>query len=221
MIGAAHFALASGASLWPKVEGLDWIHGPWVGYVYFEGSFFFTAAAYCQWLQALNNSLDESTPLRGRGSQKWIFFGWRGRNLGYLSATTQLIGTLFFNFNTGDALISNLNWQDYDVLVWTPNLLGSICFLAASQLAIMEYSHGLFSYRPRDVSWWIVMINMLGSILFMISALVSLESPTSIFNIPVIANFGTFGGALCFFVAAYLLIPEFFEKMAETDSSTT
>ncbi len=220
MIGAAHFALASGATLWPKVEGLDWIHGPWIGYVYFEGSFFFTSAAYCQWLQALNNSLDETTPLHERGLRKWVFFGWRGRNLGYLSATTQLIGTLFFNFNTGDALLSNLDWLQHDLLVWSPNFLGSIGFLVSSQLAIMEYSHGLFSYRPRDVSWWIVMINMLGSILFMISALVSLKSSSGEFYVPLIANLGTFGGALCFFAGAYLLIPEFFEKTANVDSDT-
>lgn len=219
MIGAAHFALASGAGLWPEMIGFNWIESSWIGYIYFEGSFFFTAAAYCQWLQALNNALDETTSLQDRQAQKWIFFGWRGRNLGYLSATTQLIGTLFFNVNTGDALIAHLNGQQYDLLVWTPNILGSICFLAASQLAVMEYSHGLISYRPKDVSWWIVMINMLGSILFMISALVSLKTATGAFNVPVIANLGTFGGALCFFAAAYLLIPEFFEKTLATEVS--
>jgi hypothetical protein len=31
--------------------------------------------------------------------------------------------------------------------------------------------HAWFSWRDRDVSWWIVVLNMVGSIFFMISAL--------------------------------------------------
>jgi len=214
MIGATHFAIASAASLWPKVEGLEWIHGPWIDYVYFSGSFFFTSAAYCQWLQALNNSLDETSDLHERGKKRWRFVGWRGRNLGYLSSAVQLAGTIFFNFNTGDAIFTGDRWQDYDALVWTPNFFGSICFLVASQLAVMEFSHTTFSFKPKAVSWWIVIINLLGSILFMISAMTSIASPQNVLNIPLIANIGTFGGAICFFTAAYLLIPEFFEKDA-------
>lgn len=215
MIGAAHFAAASAASLWPKVEGMDWIQGQWIDYVYFSGSIFFTSAAYCQWLQALNNSLDTTTTLQGRTTSKWLFFGWHGHNLGFLSASVQLLGTLFFNFNTGDALFSVAGWQEYDLFVWTPNFLGSIGFLIASQLAVMEFSHTAFCFKPKAVSWWIVTINLAGSILFMMSAMTSLASPGGQMDIALIANIGTFSGAACFFVAAYLLIPEFFEKRQE------
>ena len=45
----------------------------------------------------------------------------------------------------------------------------------------------------------------------MVSALAGFVEPGPVMAAPTLANFGTFAGALCFFVAAYLLIPELFE----------
>ena len=217
MVGSMHFALASAAALWPLAIGLAQIPPQSLGAVYFCGSLFFTSAAALQWLQALNRPLEEQSMLPGAPKAKWRFHGWNRKNLGFLSATSQLIGTVLFNFNTADALLQNLSWQEQDLLIWTPDFLGSICFMIAGQLALMEYSHSAFCFKPKDVSWWIVSINGLGCLLFMVSALTSFFSPSHLFNIPWMANAGTLGGALCFFVAAYLLIPEFFEKQVEVD----
>lgn len=213
MIGATHFAVGSALSLWPSLLDSHIEIGNWIGLIYFYGSFFFTSAAYLQWLQALNNPLIEDNSLSGNSSRlQFKFWGWKNRDIGYLSSVVQLVGTIFFNFNTGDALIKSLDKEAFDTLVWIPNFVGSICFLIASQFAVMEFSHSAFSFKPRQLSWWIVAVNMLGSILFMISATVSFMSPSEVFNIPWLANTGTLGGAICFFAAAYLLIPEFFEK---------
>ncbi len=108
-------------------------------------------------------------------------------------------------------MIDDLAWRQQDLLIWTPNLFGSICFLVASQAALMEVSHSYWSWQPRDLSWWIAVINMLGSVLFMISALAAFVVPGGRAVDPLIANLGTLGGALCFLAAAYLLIPELFE----------
>jgi hypothetical protein len=220
MIGAAHFAFASAMSLWPNLADTNPDVRRWIGFVYFLGSIFFTSAAYLQWMQAINNPLTTdgfATQFSRRSKTK--FWGWRSRDLGYLSSAIQLVGTIFFNFNTGDALIDGLNMKTYDAVVWVPNFLGSICFLLASQFAVMEFSHATFSFKPRQLSWWIVAINMTGSILFMISAVVSFMSPGNLLNIPWLADTGTFGGAICFFTAAYLLIPEFFEKSERQDDA--
>lgn len=212
MLGSAHFALASAVTLWPAASALSWLKPHWLGGIYFVGSIFFTSAAYLQWLQALNCSLDKNSLQRDPQTRQWRWFGWQGNNLGYLASSVQLAGTLLFNFDTGDALIAGLHWQLEDVVVWTPNFIGSIAFLAASQLAVMEYSHASFSFRPADISWYIVMINLLGSILFMLSALTSFVSPGDSYQNAWLSNMGTFTGALCFLIAAYLLIPEFLEK---------
>ncbi len=93
-------------------------------------------------------------------------------------------------------------------------MLGSVCFLVASHAALMEVSHHVWSWQPRVLSWNITTINMLGSVLFMVSAVASFVEPGPALAAPWLANFGTFAGALCFLAGAYLLIPELFETQA-------
>ena len=50
----------------------------------------------------------------------------------------------------------------------------------------------------------------------MISAVASVVEPGPVVGAPWLANFGTFAGAVCFFVGAYLLIPELFETTLAT-----
>jgi hypothetical protein len=43
-----------------------------------------------------------------------------------------------FNFNTLDATFTGLSWEQEDLLIWTPNMLGCVCFLVASYRAYAE-----------------------------------------------------------------------------------
>jgi hypothetical protein len=61
------------------------------------------------------------------------------------------------------------------------------------------------------LSWWIVIVNLLGSVAFMLAALYSFYPPSTgnpewVWG----ANLFTYTGALCFLVASYLMIPELF-----------
>ncbi len=120
----------------------------------------------------------------------------------------QLVGTVLFNRDTGDALLAGLDWIEQDLWVWKPDIVGCVCFLVASQLAIMEYAQGWFAFRPGQLAWWIVTINMFGSILFMISGVASFVDPSGKLLAPLPADAGTAAGAVCFLVGAYPLIPE-------------
>jgi len=211
MAGSALFAIGGAQGTWPNSPAVQWINPSLVGWIFFAGSVFFTSAAYLQWLEAINNDVTDSDQTAGTNPRRWRLIGWRPRNLGYLASVVQLAGTLLFNLNTGDALIAGLGWKGQDALIWTPDMVGSICFLVASQAALMEVSHHYWSWQPRSLSWWITAINMLGSLLFMISAVASLVEPGPIVFAPWLANFGTVAGAVCFFIGAYLLIPELFE----------
>ena len=219
LVGAALFALPSAAALWPQARGLAAIDPLLQGRLYAVGACFFTSAAFLQWLEAHNNDIAALaaavSTAQSRPPGRWRLFGWCPHNLGYLASLIQFIGTLLFNLNTGDALLAGLDWRGQNLLVWTPDVLGSLCFLAASQLALMEISHGAWSWRPRSVTWWIAVINLLGSVFFMISALAAFVLPPAEMAAPLLANGGTFAGALCFFAGAYLLIPELFETAAE------
>ena len=132
MVGAALFAAGGAQGAWPDSPAVQWIDPSLVGLVFFAGSLFFTAAAYLQWLEALNNDVTVSTQTANDGPRDWRFFGWRPRNLGYLAALVQLAGTVLFNLNTADALMTGLGWEQQDLLIWTPDMVGSICFLVAS-----------------------------------------------------------------------------------------
>lgn len=218
MCGSALFAIGGAEGMWPAAPVLRWLDPTLAGWAFFVGSLFFTAAAYLQWLEALNNEVADAGNLTVARRHRWRFFGWHPRNLGYLAAAVQLAGTILFNINTADALITGLGWEGEDALVWTPDMVGSVCFLIASQAALTEISHAYWSLQPQSVSWWIAAINMLGSLLFMVSAVASLVEPGPVVAAPWLANFGTFAGAVCFFLGAYLLIPELFETKASESS---
>ena len=122
--------------------------------------------------------------------------------------SSQLIGTLFFNLNTFDAMLTTLTVEQTNRLVWAPDFFGSIAFLIASHLAWLMVCQRLWCVRTSDADWWIAALNYLGSIFFMASAIAAFTLPTTgeALNITVV-NVGTFLGAVCFFVGAYLLLP--------------
>lgn len=213
-IGSTHFLVGALEANWPGSFPVLLQDGAVVGRVFFAGSIFFTAAAWLQWLEALNR--DVADALDGV-ARSWRWFGWQPRNLGYLACLVQLVGTILFNFNTADALITDLSWRQQDAAIWMPNMLGSICFLVASYLAYIEVSHGTFSFAPRSVSWWITIINLAGSIAFQLSALESVVGPEGISpHLLFWSTLWTAVGAVCFLVGAYLLIPE----LADADSTS-
>ncbi|MEH6636374.1 MAG: hypothetical protein V7700_12690 [Halioglobus sp.] len=211
MIGSALFAIGGAMGVWPEMPGIRSIDKSHLGWIFFVGSLFFTSAGYLQWFEVINGDVT-STETTGSVQRRWLFYGWRPRNLGYLAVAAQLIGTLFFNISTADAFITGLNQVDENILVWTPNMIGSVCFLVASHAAVTEVSHRYWTWQFHNLSWWITAFNMLGSIFFMASAFGSFVEPNHILASLWVADFGTFAGAVCFFVGGYLLIPEQFEN---------
>ena len=106
-----------------------------------------------------------------------MLFGWRPHDIGWLSRALQFIGTILFNFNTFDAMIPSLNWFQQDLLIWVPDIVGSILFLASGYLAFIETCHAHWAWNPRSISWWVVFTNLLGCVGFMISALFAIVLP--------------------------------------------
>ena len=219
-IGSALFTLGGVAAAWPRCVPVALRDASVLNWIFVVGAVFFTSAAWLQWLEALNGDVAEALSDGGRRSWRW--FGWRPRNLGYLACAVQLIGTVLFNFNTADAMLAGLSWEAVDLLIWTPNILGCVCFLVASYLAYAEVSHGAVSFAPRSVSWWITVVNLLGSVAFQISALYSFVGPEpatsgSLF----VASFYTAAGGVCFFIGAYLMIPELFDEEEESGTAAS
>jgi hypothetical protein len=167
------------AASWPQLCPEAMARGSVVGIIFFVGSLFFTAAAWLQLEEAINGDLADIGPFAGANRPKWRWLAWKPRNAGYSAGLIQFAGTLLFNVNTADAMLSQLTWAQEDIWLWTPDVIGNICFLVSSYLAVVEVSHRAWSWQPRSLSWWIVMINLLGSIAFMASAVFNYYLPIS------------------------------------------
>jgi len=78
----------------------------------------------------------------------------------------------------------------------------------SSWLAWAEECHGAFAWRPHRLSWWITLLNLVGSVAFGVSAVASYVKPNGQLVSLALTNLGTFVGALCFLAGGLLLLPE-------------
>ena len=202
MVGAALFAL--GCVLFLLGSGDELL----LDGIFFAGSLFFTSAAYCQLHQLLTDRLGVT-----KSRTQWVRQACNREtvDLSLMSAFAQFIGTLMFNVNTFDAFF-DFNWFVQNLLVWSPNILGSILFQLSGSLAIYEVSGRRWSWpsfkQRHDLLWWIGAINFIGCIAFLLSALCSFVVPqVTLLRLVNGAVMLTLLGACCFFVAAFLMWP--------------
>lgn len=149
----------------------------------FIGSWFFTTAGWMQLVLA--------RPSLG---------------VGWYSAAIQFAGTILFNISTGSALWAHAVKPERR-LVWAPDMFGSIAFLISGVLGIVAVTAvvGVIELKARD--WQAEWINMLGCVAFGVSALGAFVTESGVTADALLANAGTFVGALCFLVAALLVLP--------------
>jgi len=192
MVGSSCFAVAALPGFASAVpDGVP-------GVVFFVGSIFFTSAGFSQLSQAMRPRWRTD---RGMGRILQV------RSIDWWACVVQSAGTLWFNLNTYDAMQSGLSVHEQNLRIWTPDMIGSICFLVASELAIWSVCRCAVCIRHHDVPWRIAVINMTGSVFFMLSAIAALVLPsTSSLLDASVANSGTVLGALCFFWGARLLL---------------
>ena len=190
MVGATLFALGSFPAYFRLVDPAV------TAGTFFAGSIPFTAAAAGQLVGA---ALDE----RDAGPATGVL----GHGWAWWAASVQLVGTVAFNVSTFAALLDGLSTRQIDRLVWAPDVVGSTAFLLASAAAWVDVCGPRWAVRD-DAEWWGTALNALGSVLFGVAAVASLVLPTTgeVVNLTLV-NAGTFGGAVCFFVGAYLLLP--------------
>ena len=164
------------------------------------GSVFFTAGGWWQLQQALIG--DQALP---KDAPRWEWCGLR-------CALTQSIGTVLFNIET----FFSWSQQQPNPELWlllgiVPNVIGSILFLISAVYGLQEVGHGrLLVFEPDHLGWWISIVNALGCIWFMQSAIAGL--PT---NLPLEQVFDsamsmrtTLLGSLAFAIVGILSLAE-------------
>lgn len=173
--------------------------------IYFAGGLFFNTGGYSSLLQTINapRPAPDGTSFR---PSRWRWWRYEPAHIDWLSAFVLFIGTLVFGINLLDSFLQGLTAQQVNRLIWAPDIVGCALFLVSGHLAVTEVCHrSLPCVCTRSLGWWIVGVNQLGSVLFMVSALAAFTRPDtgSLINADV-ANWGTFAGALCFAVGGVL-----------------
>jgi hypothetical protein len=169
--------------------------------VFFAGSLFFTSASTVQMVMAWR---------AGDASHSWSKGqALRSGNPAWTSSWIQWFGTLEFNVTTLWGVVSASGQEAVsNQVIWRPDAIGSVLFLVSSAIAlhpeVRRHRHG----HARDRSWTICSLNMIGSVFFGLSAVGAYIAPGSneLLN-SAWSNGGTFLGALCFLIGAWLVIP--------------
>ena len=132
----------------------------------------------------------------------------RFANRNSLAATIQVIGAILFQVSATGDLLRFLSPTHHDQVLWVPDLTGAICFVVASaiffslQYPIQHRKGNLMSGRTLAV------LNIWGSLFFVASAIGDYTPAfTEQALYPVLANVGTFIGALFFLVSSVPGLP--------------
>ncbi|MCX5416739.1 hypothetical protein [Streptomyces sp. NBC_00059] len=177
--------------------------------VYFAGGLCFNTGGYVSLLQVINAPRHVPGGEGALVTQRWRWWSYEPGRADWLSTFILFAGTLVFGVNLLDSFLQGLSVQQINRLIWTPDMIGCVLFLISGHLAVVEICHGRPRLLPRELGWWIVAVNQLGSALFMVSALAAYTRPStgSLSNAD-IANWGTLTGALCFSVGGLLQFSE-------------
>jgi hypothetical protein len=153
---------------------------------FFTGSILFTLGGATQCLLAA-----PERPNRPAG-----LAGWR-------TAWIQSVGTLLFNLMTFAAITVAAASHRYDTVVWGPNALGSICFLVSGTIFYLSSPRRGLLPRSDHEGWWEASVNLLGCVLFGISAVTGYATGHVGGLISAgLSNWTTTLGAACFLACA-------------------
>lgn len=218
---------ASGTTWWAP-HSISW----WIGVLIIVAALVFTAGTIPSYVTLVGATMDSATFLAGcviftpaavlmvlevvatpttlKGGnphRKWRLF--QLSRIDWWASVTQLLGVLLFLRSMSDALLVNLTVAEAEKIVWRPDLIGSLCFLIATGLSWFEVCNGLAAWRPRDISWWICLLWLLGSVAFMFSAAGAYIVPSTgqLYSLE-LTDLGFMVGAILFGIGAVLMLPE-------------
>lgn len=184
MIGATFFAVGSFGPIAAEIGSTA------ANVLFFIGSWGFTSAALVQLLRS-GSSRNE------RGALRAV----------WLAAATQFVGTILFNVSTGSAIYAESVAVEQD-LVWAPDAQGSVLFLVSGTFALLALARVDRLWGPVDRDWFSNWINMVGCIAFGVSAVAAVVTSSGGVENASLAAWTTCVGAVCFFAASALVLPD-------------
>jgi hypothetical protein len=186
----------------------------WMAVCFAAGSLCFVVGPFPGYASLVGDAADAVTFFAGSilftlGGALQVVSAWPDRHASdhrrgdWWAAVIQSAGTLCFNVTTFRAMNTALSSTEYNKLVWRPDAVGSIFFLVSGAIAYrVSARRGWLPVRGGP-GWWEASVNLLGCILFGISAVAGHVVPTTGSMIDQAASNWTTGlGAACFFACA-------------------
>jgi hypothetical protein len=197
VIGGSLFA--TGAFLAQRGEALVTVNT-----TYLVGGFFFSLGAYASVLLVANTAQRPpgDSPSHGDAMRWW---GHRPGQRDWRGAVVLFVGTLLFAVSLVAAFAEGLTPRQSNGWIWLPDMLGCVCFLVSGHLAMLEVGGGRVTVRAHVLTWWVVSVNQLGSVLFLLAGLAAFVRPATAAEVNVgLVNWGTFTGAVCFAIGGVI-----------------
>ena len=174
-----------------------------VNVTYLVGGFFFSLGGYASVLLAINSGTGDV----GTARAHVLWWRYQPERRDWLSATVLFVGTLLFAVSLVAAFAEGLTPRQSDGWIWLPDILGCICFLVSGHLAMLEVGGGRVGVHVHALTWWVVAVNQLGSILFFLAGLAAFVRPATSAAVDAgLVNWGTFSGAVCFAAGGFLQV---------------
>jgi hypothetical protein len=175
-----------------------------VNITYLVGGFFFSLGGYASILLVLNAAHDRRDQATEERMQWWSY---QPQRRDWMSAVVLFTGSLLFAVSLVAAFAAGLTPRQSDGWIWLPDILGCVCFLVSGRLAMLDVGAGHVAVRVHVLTWWVVAINQLGSILFFLAGIAAFTRPATSTALDVeLVNWGTFAGALCFAVGGLVQV---------------
>ncbi len=125
-------------------------------------------------------------------------------------AMINFLGSICFTVGSYAALLEAIN---LNLIVWLPSTVASICFCWASYLAVMEVCHRYWAWKIQDLDWWIVVLNLVGSVGFLSGSIFGFWGQGPIQCCQYWGtNFSFLLGSIFFLGGSYLLVPEMLDR---------
>ncbi|TDD87792.1 hypothetical protein E1202_15985 [Saccharopolyspora karakumensis] len=220
LVGSLLFIAGAAGSLAPSAFGGQHRMAIYAESCYFLGALLYTVSVYGQVFESLNADDRVGPDGATHAPHRYRWFGFEPGKLSFWTPFVLLIGSLTFNYETTFAVGAKFELLPKAGLWWT-SLIGSVLFLVSSLLQLAEAGHGYLKFDPRDVSCWVGLLFVLGSIGFIVGSLPGFpdtgfptaENPAG----ASIVKVGFLAGGVAFLLGSYLMLPELFIQLRSRD----
>lgn len=213
ILGSALFTLGATASLFTTLFGGEETATIVADVSYFVGALLFTGGVYLQLLESINESDNIGFKTRRESGEGFRLFAWQPRRLAFMAPFLLLIGSLLWNVETTLVVLSALGLLGLPLAIGLTSLAGSALFLVPSYLQMIEVCHRYLCWRPREISWWVTVFFVLGSVGFLVGSIFGFDVPG--LSSPAeseITKWGFLLGSVFFLIGSYLMLPEMFSE---------